>query len=94
MSTVKLTIDNRKVEVESGATILEASKKAGIKIPHSLRLDGNRHTPGACRVCMTEVDGQRGLIAACVFPVAEGYGRAYKYGKKYAWPEKWLLSCY
>ena len=33
MSTVKLTIDNRKVEVEAGTTILEAAKQNGIKIP-------------------------------------------------------------
>jgi NADH-quinone oxidoreductase subunit G len=72
MSTVKLTIDSRKVEVEAGATILEASKKAEIKIPTLCAWTEIGHTPGACRVCMTEVEGQRSLIAACVFPVAEG----------------------
>jgi iron-only hydrogenase group A len=72
MSTVKLTIDNRKVEVESGATILEAAQKAGIKIPTLCAWQEIGHTPGACRVCMTEVEGQRSLIAACVFPVNEG----------------------
>jgi NADH-quinone oxidoreductase subunit G len=72
MSTVKLTIDNRQVEASAGATILEAARGAGIKIPTLCAWPEIHHTPGACRVCMTEVEGQRSLIAACVFPVFEG----------------------
>ncbi|NTW77559.1 MAG: 2Fe-2S iron-sulfur cluster binding domain-containing protein [Syntrophaceae bacterium] len=72
MSTVKVTIDNREVEVEAGVTILEAAKQHGIKIPTLCAWTEANHTPGACRVCMTEVEGQRSLIAACVFPVSEG----------------------
>ncbi len=72
MSTVKLTIDNRQVEAPAGATILEAARGAGIKIPTLCAWPEIHHTPGACRVCMTEVEGQRSLIAACVFPVFEG----------------------
>ncbi|MGV8059592.1 MAG: NADH-dependent [FeFe] hydrogenase, group A6 [Smithellaceae bacterium] len=72
MSTVNLTIDNRKIEVEAGTTILEAAKQNGIKIPTLCAWTEINHTPGACRVCMTEVEGQRSLIAACVFPVNEG----------------------
>ncbi|MBP7341055.1 MAG: NADH-dependent [FeFe] hydrogenase, group A6 [Smithellaceae bacterium] len=72
MSTVKLTIDNRPVEAPAGATILEAARSAGIKIPTLCAWPEIHHTPGACRVCMTEVEGQRSLIAACVFPVSEG----------------------
>jgi NADH-quinone oxidoreductase subunit G len=72
MSTVRLTIDNRQVEAPAGATILEAARDAGIKIPTLCAWTEIQHTPGACRVCMTEVDGQRSLIAACVFPVSDG----------------------
>src|SRR5512138_2481413 len=72
MSTVKLTIDNRVVEAPAGATILEAARSAGVKIPTLCAWPEIHHTPGACRVCMTEVEGQRSLIAACVFPVMEG----------------------
>ena len=72
MSTVKLTIDNREVEAPVGATILEAARAAGIKIPTLCAWPEIQHTPGACRVCMTEVEGQRSLIAACVFPISEG----------------------
>ncbi len=72
MSTVKLTIDNRQVEAPVGATILEAARAIGIKIPTLCAWTEIHHTPGACRVCMTEVEGQRSLIAACVFPVSGG----------------------
>ncbi len=69
---IKLTIDNKDVEVPAGSTILEAARSVGIKIPTLCAWTERNHTPGACRVCMTEVEGQRSLIAACVFPVSEG----------------------
>ncbi|NLA42259.1 MAG: 4Fe-4S dicluster domain-containing protein [Smithella sp.] len=72
METIRLSIDNREVEAPAGATILEAACLAGIKIPTLCAWPEIKHTPGACRVCMTEVEGQRSLIAACVFPVLEG----------------------
>lgn len=72
MSLVTLTIDDRKVEVEAGTTIMEAARKIGIRIPTLCAWPEIHHTPGACRVCMTEVKGQRSLIASCVFPVSEG----------------------
>ena len=72
MSLVNLTIDNMKVAVEPGTTILEAAKKAGIMIPTLCASAELGHTPGACRVCLVEVQGQRSLTASCVFPVSEG----------------------
>jgi iron-only hydrogenase group A len=72
MSQVTLTIDGKSVEVDAGTTILQAAGKIGIKIPTLCAWTEIGHTPGACRVCMTEVQGQRSLIASCVFPVSEG----------------------
>ncbi|MDA8126390.1 MAG: NADH-dependent [FeFe] hydrogenase, group A6 [Deltaproteobacteria bacterium] len=72
MALVTLTIDDKPVQVEAGTTLLEAAKKSGITIPTLCAWPEIHHTPGACRVCMTEVKGQRGLIAACVFPINEG----------------------
>ena len=71
-TTVNLTIDNRPIEAPAGSTILEAARGVGIKIPTLCAWTEINHTPGACRVCMTEVEGQRSLIAACVFPVSDG----------------------
>lgn len=71
MALVNLTIDNRKVEIEQGSTILEAAKKAGINIPTLCFLEGINEI-GACRVCVVEVAGAKSLQAACVAPVSEG----------------------
>ncbi|MEW6698534.1 MAG: NADH-dependent [FeFe] hydrogenase, group A6 [Bacillota bacterium] len=71
MATVTLTIDNVKVEVEQGSTILEAAKKIGINIP-TLCYMKEINAIGACRICVVEVQGARALQAACVAPVAEG----------------------
>lgn len=72
MASVNVTIDNIPVCVEEGSTILDAAKIAGIKIPTLCACTEINHTPGACRVCVVEVDVQRNLVASCVFPVTEG----------------------
>ena len=72
MSLVTLTIDNQKVQVEEGATILEAAKTMGITIPTLCAMHEINHKPGACRVCVVAVEGMPALAAACVYPVRDG----------------------
>ena len=67
-----LTIDNLAVEVPEGTTILEAARSVGIHIPSLCNLPEIHHSPGACRVCVVEVDRARTLVASCVYPVAKG----------------------
>ncbi len=66
-----LEINGRKVEVDEGATILEAAAKAGEKIPTLCHIKGLSPS-GACRMCIVEVEGRRGLIPSCSFPAEEG----------------------
>lgn len=68
---INLTIDGVKVSVEEGSTILDAAKKASIHIPTLCYLK-DLNPIGACRMCLVEATGARGLVAACVYPVAEG----------------------
>ncbi len=68
---VELTINNIKVKAEEGMTILEAAKSVGIKIPTLCYLK-DLFPSGACRICVCEVDGMRGLIPSCAYPVSEG----------------------
>jgi NADH-quinone oxidoreductase subunit G/NADP-reducing hydrogenase subunit HndD len=68
---ITLTIDNQKVTVEEGTTILEAAKQLGINIPTLCYLK-DLNVIGACRVCMVEVQGARTFVPSCVAPVAEG----------------------
>lgn len=73
---VKLTIDNKPVEVAEGTTILKAARQAGINIPTLcyFELDGMKfeNKPGGCRVCVVEVEGRKNLAPACATDVMEG----------------------
>ena len=71
MNTVNLKINNIPVVAPEGATILEAAHLAGIRIPTLCYLK-EINAIGACRICVCEVKGARGLAAACVMPVSEG----------------------
>ena len=70
MDTIKLTIDNRSVEVPKGTTILKAAAQMGIKIPTlcNFELEGLalKNHPGGCRICVVEVAGRRNLAPACI----------------------------
>lgn len=68
---INLTINRKKIAVKEESTILEAAKQNNIIIPTLCHLEGN-HGPGACRICMVEVEGARSLMASCVTKVKEG----------------------
>lgn len=73
---VNLTIDDIKVQVPKGITILKAAKSIGIDIPtlchYELKGQGIENRPGSCRVCMVEIEGKGNLAAACATNVSEG----------------------
>ena len=79
---IKLTIDNKPVEVAEGTTILKAARQAGIHIPTLcyFELEGMNfeNKPGGCRVCVVEVvkdfNGRprRNLAPACATDCVEG----------------------
>ncbi len=66
-----ITINNMKVEVPEGTTILDAAKTIGIKIPTLCYLK-NVQEPGSCRMCLVEVEGAKTLQPSCVTQVSEG----------------------
>ena len=68
---VQLKINDIKINAEDGMTILDAAKSVGISIPTLCHLKELAPT-GACRICSVEVDGQRGLVPSCAFPIYEG----------------------
>ncbi len=71
MSEVNLTIDGIKVSVDGNTTVLDAAKKAGIKIPTLCHFP-EIQSIGACRMCLVEIEGSPKLQAACMYPVSEG----------------------
>ena len=68
---VRLTIDQRRVEVPEGTTLMEAAEIAGTPVPSLCYWKGLNEI-GACRVCVVEVEGIDKLVTACNNPVQEG----------------------
>jgi len=71
LETITLNIDGHKVITEKGKTVLEAALDAGNYIP-SLCHHPDLSPLGACRLCIVEIEGIRGLPTACTTLAAEG----------------------
>lgn len=68
---INLTINNQKISVKEGTTVLAAAKQLNITIPTLCNHD-DLCVAGNCRVCLVEQKGARTLIASCAVPVFEG----------------------
>lgn len=68
---VSLIIDNKRIEVPEGTTILDAARMNQIQIPSLCYLKGLNEI-GACRVCLVELEGVNRLVTACNNTVEEG----------------------
>ncbi len=66
--TITIEINEKKIVVPLGTTILEACKMAGISIP-TLCHHEDLCIAGVCRICVVEVEGMRTLQASCAFPI-------------------------
>jgi predicted molibdopterin-dependent oxidoreductase YjgC len=71
MANVTLTINSKEVAAPEGSTILEAALSAGIHIP-TLCHHPDLTNVGACRMCVVEVQGMKGLQTACTTPISDG----------------------
>ncbi len=71
MHSIRFRINDQEVEAEASQTIMEVADRSGVVIPrlcHHPSLKPN----GSCRLCAVEIEGHRGLPAACSTPVADG----------------------
>lgn len=71
--TITLQIDGREVKAESGMTVLEAAREAGVHIP--TLCDHDELKPyGVCRICCVEVEkrGRKSIVVSCGYPVENG----------------------
>ena len=72
MAKVNIKIEGIPFEVDAGLTILEAARRCGFEIPSLCAFNHGECSKGSCRVCLVEATGARGLVASCVYPIAEG----------------------
>ena len=68
---INLKINDVPVTVPEGTSVLQAARYANVDIP-SLCYLKDINCIGACRVCVVEIKGRKGLTAACTYPVEEG----------------------
>jgi len=71
MNMIEVTINNKKISVPEGITILDAAKSAGIEIP-TLCYHTDQSVKANCRVCIVEVEGMKTLPSACSTAVRNG----------------------
>ena len=73
MNTITLTINDKPVKAEKGASILKAAREAGIEIP-TLCSHEKLLPQGGCRLCTVELlEGKRTrLVASCAYIAEEG----------------------
>jgi NADH dehydrogenase/NADH:ubiquinone oxidoreductase subunit G len=76
MKMINLTINDQKVTVSEGATILDAAKTINVSIPtlcylnlHDIKMVNRT---ASCRVCLVEIEGRRNLAPACATEAFEG----------------------
>ena len=67
----KVFVDGTEVEVAQGATVMDATNKVGVYVPHfcyhrKLTIAAN------CRMCLVEIEKAPKPMPACATPVAEG----------------------
>lgn len=76
MDMIKLTIDNKVVEVKNGTTIYQAAKELNIDIPilcyMQLEHLDIENKPGGCRICVVEVEGRKNLAPSCSTKAMDG----------------------
>jgi iron-only hydrogenase group A len=68
---VTIAINGVTVKAHDGETILSALRANNVSVPTLCHMP-DLNPSGACRLCVVEVEGQRGLVPSCSFPVSEG----------------------
>ncbi|MEQ1628106.1 MAG: 2Fe-2S iron-sulfur cluster-binding protein, partial [Nitrospira sp.] len=70
-ASLLITIDGLPVTAHAGDTVFTAAKRAGLTIS-GLCTSEHLAPFGSCRLCVCEVDGQKGTPASCTTPVQAG----------------------
>lgn len=68
---IHLKINNIELSVPEGTTILNAARMNNINIP-TLCYYPDLGLQSECRICVVELEGQKGLVTSCSTPVREG----------------------
>jgi len=67
---MQLILDGKPVSVETGETILDAARRAGVDIPSLCYLPGLKPPSTSCLVCLVKLNGK--FVPSCAVPAEEG----------------------
>ena len=67
----KVKINEIEVDVEDGASVLQACEKIGVEVPRFCYHD-RLSVSANCRMCLVEVNGGKKPVASCAMPCADG----------------------
>src|SRR6266508_5445367 len=68
---VKVTIDGTEIDAGMGELVIKVAQDHGVFIPRFCWHERMKPV-GMCRMCLVEIEGQKGLPPACTTPVADG----------------------
>jgi formate dehydrogenase alpha subunit len=71
MNYVSIKIDGKNILAKNGANLLQVARDNGFDIP-GLCYHKKLTPTGACRLCVTKINGQNGLVMSCTVTVKEG----------------------
>ncbi len=66
-----IEIDGKQIDIEAGATVMDAARQAGIVIPHFC-YHKKLSIAASCRMCLVEVEKAPKPLPACATPVTDG----------------------
>lgn len=69
--TISVTVDGVPVSLPATASALDAVNAAGVPLSQLCK-DADMPAIGACRTCLVQIDGVRGLPASCSTPASDG----------------------
>ena len=68
---MNIEVNGKTVEARDGEMLIETLERAGTRVPTLCHMK-NLFPTGACRMCVVEVEGARGLVPSCAYPVSDG----------------------
>ena len=69
--TIHATINGHAVEVPAGTTILDAARKASVRIPLTLCKHPDVHATAACGICIVQMKNNGKMLRACCTPLED-----------------------
>jgi bidirectional [NiFe] hydrogenase diaphorase subunit len=69
---VKLKVDNKLIQGDSGQNLLQVCLENGIYVPNLCYIEGINRPLASCRLCFVEIDGEKTPVTSCTQSVTGG----------------------